>query len=68
MTMIIHDGPLASRAPLMTVNDVAAFLGINVHVVYRAVAAGELHGFKIGGRKKAPIRVRIEDVERWANA
>lgn len=59
--------PLDSRRALMTVNEVAAFLNVDRFRVYRALECGELRGFKIGGRPKAPWRVRIEDVEQWAN-
>lgn len=62
------EGPLTSRAPLMDPNAVAEMLGVNVHYVYRSLNNGDLKGYKIGGRPKAPWRVRVEDVEAWANA
>jgi excisionase family DNA binding protein len=68
MSALPTGGPLDSRAPLMRPKDVAAYLNVNVFLVYRALESGELVGHKIGSRPKAPWRVRIEDVERWANA
>ena len=62
------EGPLTSRAPLMDPNAVAELLSLNVHYVYRELQQGRLKGYKIGGRPKAPWRIRIEDVEEWANA
>lgn len=61
-------GPLDSRRPLMTVNEIAAMVNVNRFLVYRALETGDLKGHKIGSRPKAPWRVRIEDVEEWANA
>lgn len=63
----LADSPLDSSRPLMTVNEVAALINVNKFLVYRALESGELRGMKIGSRPKAPWRVRIEDVETWAN-
>lgn len=64
---ITFPGPLASRAPLLDPNSVAELLSVHVQYVYRSLQNGDLKGYKIGGRPKAPWRVRIEDVEAWAN-
>lgn len=49
----------------MSVNEVADYLNINRFTVYHALTYGELRGYKVGGRPKAPWRIRIEDVESW---
>lgn len=65
--MTVVESPLESRAPLMRVREVAVFVNVDKFLVYRALESGDLRGFKVGSRPKAPWRVRVEDVERWAN-
>ena len=49
------------ETPDMTVQDVAACVGLSYHAVLRAVHRGEVRAFKICGR----IRLRRSDVRAW---
>jgi excisionase family DNA binding protein len=48
-------------SPVMTVKEVAAFLRINPHTVYKLVRSDEIPSFKVGG----DYRFNREGIEKW---
>jgi excisionase family DNA binding protein len=56
----VRGGP-AGASPIMTVRDVAAYLGCHFTTVYRLLRSGKLPGFRLGG----DWRFRREDLDRW---
>jgi excisionase family DNA binding protein len=49
------------ETPDMTVQDVAACVGLSYHAVLRAAHRGDVRGYKICGR----VRLRRSDVRAW---
>ena len=48
-TALPHDGPYGLN-PVLTVEEVAVFLRVNVKTVYNAISAGQMPGRKVGNR------------------
>ena len=48
-TALPHDGPYG-LAPVLTVEEAAAFLRCNVKTVYRSISEGQMPGRKVGNR------------------
>ncbi len=57
-------GPHAPE-PLLTARQVAALLGLAPGTVLDKFEAGELPGFRLGGRVGSPVRFRWSEVEGW---
>jgi excisionase family DNA binding protein len=51
-------------SPPMTANEVAAYLQIHVHTVYRMVRADQIPHFRVGGK----YRFSVEAIDRWRKA
>ena len=51
---------------LYTVDEVARFLRLAPCSVYERIAKGELPAARLGSGPKAPIRVRADDLDRYA--
>ena len=51
---------------LYTVDEVAETLHLHPDSVYARIARGELAAVRLGTGPKAPIRVRAEDLDRYA--
>jgi excisionase family DNA binding protein len=50
---------------LYTVDEVAETLRLRSHAVYERIASGELPALRLGSGRRAPIRVRAEDLDRY---
>jgi excisionase family DNA binding protein len=50
---------------LLSPEEVSRLTGFSRDTIYRALAAGDLAGFKPGRGERARWRVRREDVDRW---
>ena len=48
-TALPHDGPYG-LAPVLTVEEAAVFLRVNVKTVYSAISSGQMPGRKVGNR------------------
>lgn len=60
----MQDKPL-NPISLLTVEEVAARLGVSVALVYRMVAQQELEHIRVGIGHRGRIRVREAEVERY---
>jgi excisionase family DNA binding protein len=50
---------------LVKARDVAELLSLEMDTVLDRFQRGELPGFRLGGRKGAPVRFRLSEIEEW---
>lgn len=55
--------PIVKPEPLLTRDDVAAYLQVSSRTVDRAVEKGWLPAIKLGPKKNAPLRFRLSAVD-----
>lgn len=48
----------------LTVKEVASFLRMDPHTVYRAIERGRIPAFKVGGA----WRLKVEEIEAWTRS
>ncbi|MFD0807959.1 excisionase family DNA-binding protein [Nocardioides caeni] len=48
---------------LVSLDEAANYLGVNVLTIRRRIAAGELDAFRVGRSQKAPIRVDLAQID-----
>ena len=56
--------PTATTTELLTIPEVARRLGLHRDTVYRKIAAGEIPALRLGG-EHGPLRVPVDELERW---
>ena len=54
-----------TRAPLLTIPEVARRLGLHRDTVYRKIQRGEIPAVRIGHDETGPLRVDADELERW---
>lgn len=61
----IYLSTVLMNPPLLTVNDVATYLGMSPQNVYALAKGEKIPHYKIGGKS---IRFKEDEVERWVNS
>jgi predicted DNA-binding transcriptional regulator AlpA len=51
--------------PLLKARDIASFLGIEPETLLDHFEKGEVPGYRLYGRKGAPVRFRLSEIEAW---